>query len=334
MAKGTKKAGKSAKGTKKKKAATRLAEAERAAARKAEKKAAKKAEAAAAAAPGLLAQRDAVADLLRVAPGFRLADVDPAATPGFDGSRAEGETALAAVGAELSELQERLFAHGRTGGERSVLLVLQGLDTAGKGGIVRHVLGLVDPQGVALRSFGVPTEEERRHHYLWRIRNALPRGGSIGVFDRSHYEDVLVVRVDGLVEPDVWQARFDEINQFEAEVAAAGTTIVKVALWVSPDEQYARLRERLERPEKHWKYNPSDVDVRAKRAAYEEAYQEVLDRTSTNVAPWYVVPADSKWYARLAVSALLHRALADLDLGWPAADFDVAAELARLDATR
>lgn len=315
-------------------AAALLAKAERKAARKAERKAAAKAAAAQAAAPDLLARGHAVTELLRVRPGFRLTDLDTAATPGFDGSRREGEKALAAVGAELSELQERLFAHGRTGGERSVLLVLQGLDTAGKGGIVRHVLGLVDPQGVALRSFGVPTEEERSHHYLWRIRQALPRGGSIGVFDRSHYEDVLVVRVDDLVEPDVWGARYDEINEFEAQVAAAGTTIVKVALWVSPDEQYARLRERLERPEKHWKYNPSDVDVRTRRPAYEAAYQDVLDRTSTEVAPWYVVPADNKWYARLAVSALLHQALADLHLDWPAADYDVAAELARLDATR
>ena len=302
--------------------------------RKAAKAERKAAEAEVATADALLARRDAVVDLLRAGPGFRLADLDAASTPGFDGSRADGEKALAAVGEELSELQERLYAHGRSGGERSVLLVLQGLDTAGKGGIVRHVLGLVDPQGVALRSFGVPTEEERRHHYLWRIREALPPAGRIGVFDRSHYEDVLVVRVDELAAPEVWQDRYAEINAFEQEVADAGTTIVKVALWVSPDEQYARLRERLERPDKYWKYNPSDVDVRAKRPAYEAAYQDVLDRTSTEVAPWHVVPADNKWYARLAVSALLHRALSDLDLGWPAADFDVTTELARLDATR
>ncbi|MBO3088368.1 PPK2 family polyphosphate kinase [Cellulomonas dongxiuzhuiae] len=317
------------------KAAAKNAEKAAAKAAKADRKAAEKAAAAhEAAAAGLLARRDAVADLLRVAPGFRLADVDTGATPGFDGSRRDGEAALAAVGAELSDLQERLFAHGRTGGTRSVLLVLQGLDTAGKGGIVRHVVGLVDPQGVALRSFGVPTPEERRHHFLWRIRRALPRGGMIGVFDRSHYEDVLVARVDDLVAPEVWERRFDEINRFEAQAAAAGTTIVKVALWVSPDEQYRRLRERLERPDKLWKYDPTDVDVRLRRPAYEAAYQEVLDRTSTEVAPWYVVPADSKWYARLAVSALLHQALAGLQLDWPPADYDVDAELARLDATR
>lgn len=282
----------------------------------------------------LTTARDTAVEQLRARPGLDVTEVDARATPGFDGGKAAGQGALAAVGADLSDLQERLYAHGRTGGDRSVLLVLQGLDTAGKGGIVRHVLGMVDPQGVALRSFGVPTDEERRHHYLWRVRRALPPAGRIGVFDRSHYEDVLVARVDGIVPPEVWQERYDEINRFEAEVAAAGTTIVKVLLWVSPDEQYARLHERLERPEKHWKYDPSDVDARLRRPAYEAAYQDVLDRTSTDVAPWYVVPADRKWYARLAVSALLHRALSDLDLAWPTATYDVAAELARLEATR
>lgn len=273
-------------------------------------------------------------EALRAAPGFDLARLDRASTPGWSGDRDEGEAYTAACGERLSELQEMLFAHGRTDGTRSVLLVLQGLDTAGKGGIVRHVLGAVDPQGVALRSFGVPTEEERAHDYLWRIRRALPRPGYIGVFDRSHYEDVLVVRVAGLVPPDVWATRYDEINAFEAEVAAAGTAVVKVLLAISPEEQAARLRERLERPDKRWKYNPGDLDVRAQWPAYEQAYQAVLDRTSTDVAPWYVVPADRKWYARLAVAQLLGHALDRLELSWPVTDVDVAAELARLDATR
>lgn len=272
-------------------------------------------------------------EALRAGHGFDLAALDRCATPGWSGDRDDAEEHTLARGERLSELQELLFAHGRTGGTRSVLLVLQGLDTAGKGGIVRHVLGAVDPQGVALRSFGVPSEEERSHHYLWRIRNALPRPGHIGVFDRSHYEDVLVVRVDGLVPPDVWGARYDEINDFEAEVAAAGTVIVKVLLAISPDEQAGRLRERLERPDKHWKYNPGDLDVRAKWLAYDEAYQAVLDRTS-DVAPWYVVPADRKWFARLAVMELLVHALEGLALTWPPADFDVAAEIARLESTR
>lgn len=270
---------------------------------------------------------------LRVRAGFDLASFDRGSTPGFTGDKAAGQALVARHADELSELQERLFAEGRSGGSRSVLLVLQGMDTAGKGGIVRHVVGLVDPQGVAHRSFGVPTPEERKHHYLWRIRRALPEPGYIGVFDRSHYEDVLVARVDGLVAPDVWEARYDEINRFEEKVVASGTTIVKVALLVSYEEQRARLMERLERPDKFWKYNPNDVDSRQKWPAYQEAYQAVLDRTSTEAAPWHVVPADRKWFARLAVSELLLDALRRLDLGWPPADFDIEVERRRLAAT-
>ena len=271
--------------------------------------------------------------VLKVTEGFDLAAVDPGSTPGFKGDKDDAEDFLEDRGEVLSDLQERLFAEGRAGGDRAVLLVLQGLDTSGKGGIVRHVMGLVDPQGVALRSFGVPTVEERGHHYLWRIRNALPAPGRIGVFDRSHYEDVLVVRVDGLVPQETWESRYDEINAFERDLVADGLTIVKVALVISPEEQAERLRERIERPDKHWKYHPSDLDVRGKWAAYREAYQAVFDRTSTEVAPWYVVPADNKWYARLAVAELLARALESLDLGWPEKDFDIGTELARLAAT-
>jgi PPK2 family polyphosphate:nucleotide phosphotransferase len=267
-----------------------------------------------------------------VSEGFRLADFDPTGKPGWHGTSKHAAAHLARRGALVSELQERLFAEGRTGGTRSVLLVLQGMDTAGKGGVVRHVVGMVDPQGVQLRSFGVPTEEERSHPYLWRIENALPQPGRLGVFDRSHYEDVLVVRVHELVPPDVWGARYDEINDFEARVVASGTTIVKVALMVSQAEQKKRLRQRLERPDKYWKYNPGDLDERLLWPRYAEAYQAVFDRTSTDVAPWYAVPADRKWYARLAVTELLTHAFRGLDLGWPPADFDVAAEMARLDA--
>ena len=273
-------------------------------------------------------------DGLRVRPGFSLADFDTAASPGFSGGPTKAGAVLADIGAATSDLQERLYAHGRSGGTRSLLLVVQGMDTSGKGGIMRHVAGMLDPQGVALHAFGVPTAEERRHHYLWRIRRALPPAGRIGVFDRSHYEDVLVVRVESLVPAEEWEKRYDEINEFEAEVVAAGTTIVKVALLISRHEQFRRLRERLERPDKYWKFNPHDVDARATWPAYQEAYQAVFDRTSTEVAPWHAVPADEKWYARLAVSQLLWQALDDLDLDWPPAEFDVAEQLTRLDATR
>jgi PPK2 family polyphosphate:nucleotide phosphotransferase len=254
---------------------------------------------------------------LRVGGDFDLAAFDRDSAPGWSGGKDEAEDFMASRGKLLSELQERLFAHGRTGGDRSVLLIVQGLDTAGKGGIVRHVVGMVDPQGVALRAFGVPTAEEKRHHYLWRVRRALPRPGLIGVFDRSHYEDVLVVRVDGLVEDDVWSKRFSEINRFERQVAASGTTIVKIALMVSHEEQGLRLMERLDRPDKRWKYNPGDVDTRLSWDRYQAAYADVFARTSTDVAPWHVIPADKKWYARLATTELLTQALMDLDLGWP-----------------
>lgn len=268
---------------------------------------------------------------LRVGPDFTWDGVDERATPGWQQDKATAKEHLDCRGDELSELQERLYAHGRTGGDRSVLLVLQGMDTAGKGGIVRHVLGLVDPQGVALRSFGVPTAEELRHHYLWRVRRALPRPGQIGVFDRSHYEDVLVTRVHGLVDEDQIPERFEEINRFERKLVEAGTTIIKVTLAVSYDEQSERLRNRLERPEKHWKYNPGDIDARVEWPEYRRVYAEMIRATSTEHAPWHVVPADRKWFARLAVGELLLEALRGLELTWPTADFDVAGELARLN---
>jgi len=262
-------------------------------------------------------------DALRVGPDFDLASFDRNGQPGWDGDKEDGEAYLPERGEEMSDLQERLFAEGREGGTRSVLLVLQGLDTAGKGGIVRHVMGMVDPQGVALASFGVPTEEERAHHYLWRIEKKLPPAGRIGVFDRSHYEDVLVVRVDELVPEDVWRARYDEINAWEKKLVEGGTTIIKVALMVSYAEQGERLMERLERPDKHWKFNPGDLDTRSKWPAFQEAYSDVFRLTSTDHAPWYVVPADKKWYSRLAITEILTRTLEDLDPQWPVADFDV-----------
>ena len=204
------------------------------------------------------------------------------------------------------------------------------MDTAGKGGIVKHVVGAGNPQGIRYTSFGAPTKEEREHHYLWRIRNALPAAGHIGVFDRSHYEDVLIVRVHGLVPPEVWGGRYDEINAFEKELVDNGTTIVKCAMFVSLDEQKKRLAQRLGRPDKYWKYNPADIDERLLWPKYQEAYQAVLDRTSTEYAPWHVIPCDRKWYSRLAITELLIESLEALDLSWPPADFDVDAEKKRL----
>jgi len=270
------------------------------------------------------------ADALRVRPGFVLADLDPRSTPAFDGDKAAGQEALAARAGEMSGYQEQLFAEAKGGGRRSLLLVVQGMDTSGKGGIMRHVVGQMDPQGVDHTSFKAPSAEEKKHPFLWRIRNALPRPGQVGVFDRSHYEDVLVVRVHDLVPESTWSKRYDEINAFEGEVATAGTTIVKVMMHISSDEQKARLTERLERPDKHWKYNPGDVDERRLWPQYQEAYQVALEKTSTDVAPWYVVPADRKWYARLAVQNIVLEHLETMAPQWPPADYDVEVEKQRL----
>jgi PPK2 family polyphosphate:nucleotide phosphotransferase len=263
--------------------------------------------------------------------GDKVADFDTDGTPGFIGDKMGSAALQEERNERYAELQEMLYASSRAGDHRSVLLVLQGMDTAGKGGIVEHVVGAANPQGIRYTSFGIPTPEERAHHYLWRIRRALPPAGHIGVFDRSHYEDVLIVRVHNLVPPEVWSVRYDEINTFERELVNEGTTLVKVAMFVSLDEQKRRLAARLERPDKYWKYNPGDVDERKLWPLYQDAYQAVLDRTSTDYAPWFVVPCDRKWYSRLAVTELLIKALEDLNLAWPPPDFDVEAEVRRLE---
>ncbi len=211
-----------------------------------------------------------------------------------------------------------------------MLLVLQGMDTSGKGGVLRHTVGLVDPQGVRITSFKAPTEEEKRHDFLWRIRNALPSPGRIGVFDRSHYEDVLIVRVHEWAGPEEIERRYGAINEFEAEVAAAGTTIVKCMLHVSAEEQKERLLARLDDSTKYWKFNPGDIDERALWSAYRAAYEIALERTNTEAAPWHVIPSDRKWYRNYAVGALLLQTLRDLDPQWPAADFDVDEQRRRL----
>ena len=272
--------------------------------------------------------------LLRVDEGFRLADVDPEATPGYEGDKKTGQKELAATAAQLDDLQERLFAaHHDAETGPAVLLVLQAMDTAGKGGIVRHVVGSVDPQGVELAAFKKPTDEELEHDFLWRIRPHVPGPGMIGVFDRSHYEDVLIGKVRELADAEEIERRYQAINDFEAELAAAGVIVIKVMLHISPDEQRDRLLERLDRPDKYWKYNTGDVDERLLWPEYMQAYQDVFDRTSTEVAPWHVVPANRKWYARLAVQRLILDALERIDPQWPPADFDIEVEKKRLLAS-
>jgi len=269
-------------------------------------------------------------EVLRAGEGFRLADQPTDATPGFAGGKPEGEKALADGEAVLAGLQELLFANGRHGESRSVLLVLQGMDTAGKGGIVSHVVGAMNPGGVHYAGFGKPTPEELSHDFLWRVWREVPGAGQVGVFDRSHYEDVLIARVRNLAPADELERRYGAINAFEEELTEAGTTVVKVMLHLGRDEQKKRLASRLDRPDKLWKFNPADVDERLRWDGYQDAYQLVLDRTSTAAAPWFVVPADHKWYARVAVQQLLIRALERLELSWPKPDYDVEEQKGRL----
>jgi PPK2 family polyphosphate:nucleotide phosphotransferase len=271
---------------------------------------------------------------LRLPPGpVDLTAIDSGATPGVDGGKKKGTAALDALGDELSDLQERLYAEGVAdiGHGRAVLLVLQGMDTSGKGGTLRHTVGLVDPQGVRISSFKKPTKDELEHDFLWRIRKALPGKGIIGVFDRSHYEDVLVVRVHDLAPKDEIERRYDAINAFEAELAVSGVTIVKCMMHISAQTQKERLLARLDDPTKHWKFNPGDIDERAHWPAYREAYEIALERTNTEVAPWYLIPSDHKWYRNLAIGALLHETLSNLNPQWPQADFDVDEQKRRLD---
>jgi len=274
-----------------------------------------------------------VSDLLRApTSGLDLAAVDTRATPGFKGGKTEGREALHQIGEQLADLQEKLYANGRTGGNRRVLLVLQGMDTSGKGGTVGHVLGQVDPGGVHIAAFKRPTPEELAHDFLWRIRRQLPDAGMLGVFDRSHYEDVVTVRVLKLADKRTWTRRYGSIQRFEESLVQDGTTVVKCFLHISPEEQKARLLARLDDPTKHWKYNPGDIDNRVLWDDYMRAYGEAIERTSTDVAPWHVVPADRKWYRNWAISNLLAEALTGLGLAWPAATFDVEVERRRLQA--
>ena len=272
------------------------------------------------------------AEALRVDEDFVLADVDPDSTPGV--KKGNVDEAFEKYDEEIADLQECLYANARAGveGTGSILLVLQGMDTSGKGGIIRNVVGdVLDPQGVQITAFGKPTEEEKKHDFLWRIAPHLPEPGMVSVFDRSHYEDVLVQRVREMAPPEEIERRYGAIVDFEAEAAAKGTKIIKVMPHISKEFQGENLRERIEREDKHWKYNPGDIEDRMLWDEFQEAYEIALKRTSTDVAPWYCVPSDDKDYCRTVVKTLLLKALRELDLEWPEPDFDPEAELKRLE---
>jgi len=263
------------------------------------------------------------ADLLRVAPGTApdLAAIDTSGTPGFDGDRDAARTRVEELRDELGEFQQRLWAEGG----QSLLIVLQALDAGGKDGLIRKVGTAFNPQGTRVTAFGVPTEEELRHDYLWRVHAATPGKGRIGIFNRSHYEDVLVVRVNELVPKDVWSERYDQINAWEAHLAANGTRILKFFLHVSREEQQARLQKRLKDPEKWWKWSSGDLETREKWADFMAAYTDALARCSTDAAPWFVIPADHKWYRDLAVAEILAEDAREMDPRWPEPEEDLSA---------
>jgi PPK2 family polyphosphate:nucleotide phosphotransferase len=240
--------------------------------------------------------------------------------------RKKAEASLATDGERLGALQERLFAED----SRSILLVLQGIDTSGKDGTIKHVIGLVNPLGCRITAFKRPTPEEAKHHFLWRIRKALPEPGQIGVFGRSHYEDVIVPGVNGgLTEAEI-DKRYADIARFEAGLVTGATTVVKVFLHISHEEQRLRLLERLENPEKRWKFNPDDVDEREKWPRYQDTFREMLQRSTYDTAPWYVVPADRKWYRNWAVGRLLLETLTEMAPKYPQPVLDLPVLKARL----
>ncbi len=262
-------------------------------------------------------------DRFRVLPGqdLDLARRDPRGTPGWDPDDKVGaKRRMKALNDRLEELQELLWAQGT---ER-VLVVLQAMDAGGKDGTIKHVFDGVNPSGVKVASFKKPSESELAHDYLWRIHRQVPADGELVIFNRSHYEDVLVVRVENLVPPERWERRYDHIRNFEQLLVDEGTTIIKLFLHISKAEQRERLQDRLDRPEKHWKFDPGDLGPRSKWDQYREAFEVALSRTSTSTAPWYVVPANRKWYRNLVVSEILVQTLEELDMTLPEAPADIA----------
>jgi PPK2 family polyphosphate:nucleotide phosphotransferase len=261
-------------------------------------------------------------DRYRVTPGGEvdLSQWDPRATGDFPGGKAEGKQYLKGLVTELTDLQRLLWAEDR----HKLLVVIQAMDTGGKDGAIRNVFGPLNPQGVSVASFKAPTPEELEHDYLWRIHRNTPGNGEIAVFNRSHYEDVLVVRVLGLAPEERWMRRYDHINSFERLLADEGTTIVKFYLHISRKEQKERLQARLDDPTKNWKFSAGDLEHRALWDDYMKAFEIALERTSTDWAPWYIVPADRKWYRNIVMAETLVKTLRDLEMSYPPAEDGLA----------
>lgn len=264
-------------------------------------------------------------DRYRIAPGapVDLGARDPGDRALFDGDKAAAQAIIDAQTDRLEALQELLYAENK----RRVLIVLQAMDTGGKDGVIRRVFDGVNPQGVKVAGFKKPTPEELAHDYLWRVHPHVPGSGEIAIFNRSHYEDVLVVRVHGLAPEDRWRRRFDHINAFERLLADEGTVILKFFLHISKDEQKARLQARLDDPEKHWKFRIGDLDERKRWDDYMAAYAEAIARTSTPHAPWFVIPSDRKWYRDLVIGRIIVDTLEGLDMRYPPPEVDPASVL-------
>ena len=274
-----------------------------------------------------------VRDLLRVGPGFDLSAIDARRIVAGPKDKVQALAEVGALEVEVGDWQERLYAESRGGGRRRLLILLQGMDTSGKGGAIKAIDRISEPLGLRIAQFGAPTKAELKKHYLWRIEQKLPEPGTIGIFDRSHYEDVLVVRVRNLVPPAEWEKRYDEINAWEKKWADDGVVFLKCMLLISPEEQKERLLARLAEPEKHWKYRPGDVDDRLLWPDFMEAYRVALARCSTDHAPWYVIPADRKWHRDWLLTQLVAETLREMNPQYPATSFDVAAEKARVMAS-
>ena len=272
-----------------------------------------------------------IRDLLRaklVDGQFRMASVDPGSTPGMKGGKKKAQLDIDNGQDVLFELHERLYAEHK----RSLLVVLQGMDTAGKDGTVTHVMRNFNPEGVVITSFKAPSPQERRHGFLWRIRKRLPDPGYIGIFNRSHYEDVLIARVHNLAPRVVIDRRYGQINAFESELVRTGTTVVKFCLHISYAEQRRRLIDRLKDPDKHWKFNEQDIDERGFWDDYMSAYGLAIMRCSTEEAPWYVIPADDKLYRNWAVTNVLVETLQDMNPKYPRPKLDIPRLMKRLKA--
>lgn len=272
------------------------------------------------------------AQRLRFSANTELTGIDAGSTPGFDGDQDDGERFIALSATEIARYQRLMYANGIRGDHHRLLIVLQGMDASGKGGIVRHVFSQVDPMGIHYHGFGAPTPEERHHDYLWRIRKELPANGWISIFDRSQYEDIVMPHIYGTVPQEVWQERYDEINAFERDLVAGGCAIIKIFLVSSKEAQRKHFLDRLDDPRKYWKFDPSDLDARDRWDEYMIAWQDVFERTSTSYAPWYLVPADKRWYSRIVVSELLRTTMKNFNMTWPPLDVDRDAAIRRLNA--